>query len=149
MEKFFKYLGIIFLVIILLIGSLFIYSSTTDIDREKIFIPFIKQNMSKLTTWEYTIYKKLMVESKSQTNEQLKLYLKLFHKLGKYKSMGKPNLLHTNTSYGQDNGKSEYAGYLVPLVFESGEASVYIVLVYRKEEVKIFKIRFNSDKLIQ
>jgi len=149
MGKFFKYLGIVFLSLILIVVAFTTYSNLTGVDKEKVFIPYIKENIPKLTTWDYAIYKELMVPSQQQTDEQLKLYLKWFTKLGKYESMGEPKFINSNTTFGQEKGKFEYASYSIPLSFDTGEASVTLVLVYHNEKVKIYKINFNSDKLLK
>jgi hypothetical protein len=148
MGKFFKYLGIFFLSLIILIALFGTYSSFTGVDKEKTFLPFIKENIPKLTTWDYQVYKNLMVAPQNQTEKESKLYLKWFEKLGTFTSMGTPKFLTSKTNFGSQ-GRYEYVSYHVPLVFDTGNASVSLVLEYHKEEIKIYRLNFNSDILIQ
>jgi len=151
MKKTFKIIGFGLLSIVIFFIAITAVSMIGSVDKEEVLIPYIKSAMPKLTTWNISEYKALMSEQaiNGATPEQWNLYLKKFSKLGTLESVGTPELQSWKTMSGIPNGKTTYAVYLVPLVFDTGDAHVELGLQHNKNRTEINSIRFLSNILIQ
>ena len=151
MKKLLKYLGFGILSVIIFFTAIFAITMVGGINKEEVFIPFIKDTVPRLTTWELSEYKSLMSEKayQSSTQEQWSLYLKMFTKLGSLQSVGNPELKKSNFTSSVGTGTTTYAVYLVPLQFNTGLAHVQIALQHNNGIVEINNVQFLSDLLLQ
>jgi len=151
MKKLFKILGFGLLSVVTFFVAIAAISMIGAVDKEKVFVPYIKAAIPKLTTWDMSEYKALMSEQglKGATPEQWELYLSLFSKLGTLESVGIPELQSWKTMSGIPKGKTTYAVYLVPLVFDTGSAHVELGIQHNKSKMEFYSVRFLSDLLIQ
>lgn len=144
MKKFFKILGIIFAILIVVVIGLFITLESSKSDIDKTAKPYIKTNIEKIATWDYTKFDSLLTEEakKSFQTEKGKKVLKFFSKLGKAISFEEPEFkyIQNNTNSNQD-----IIIYTVKGIFEKGDAIITLTLNYQESSYKIKNININSD----
>lgn len=151
MEKLFKYVGIVALVIIGLIMALVAITSINSVSTKDVFEPYLEEKIPQLATWEMPVYKALLSSEAYQSSdpEQWQLYLTKFATLGQYLEMGKPELKGTKTIAPIGNPNVTYAYYLVPVTFDTGAAHLEISLQASEGKVEITGFRVLSDLLFQ
>ena len=151
MKKFLKYLGFGILSVVIFFVAIGIFLSAGSVDKKEVFVPFIKDSVPKLTTWKFEQYKLVMSEKgiEAATPEQWQLYLNKFEKLGTLQSVGEPVLENSKVASTIRTGTTTYAVYLVPLIFDTGEAHVRLGLNHNNGKAKIDSVRFLSDILLE
>jgi len=151
MKKFFKYLGFGVLSVVVFFVAIIVITSIGGVDKKETFPPYIEEAVPKLATWDIDQYEILMSKKGfgSATPRDWQIYLDMFEKLGVLQKVGVPNLQNSRVESKVSSGSTTYATYLVPLIFDTGEAQVQLGLQYSSEKIEINSVRFLSDRLFE
>lgn len=151
MKKFFKFLAFSVLGLVTLLVGIIVFGSMGGADNDETFIPFIEDAIPKLTTWDIQEYKLLMSKKgmEAATPAQWELYIDLYATLGSLQGIGEPRLKNWQVKSMIPAGVTTHAIYVVPLVFDTGEAGVELVLQHKEDKVEINSVSFLSDLLLK
>jgi hypothetical protein len=150
MKKFLVILGGIFLVLVI-VGVIFfsvlsVKGGALD-EQSKAFvekvIPEILSDMKPDTLLKYSSSELI----NSATPEEVDKLFKWYGTLGKYQQMGDV-VGGTNINYIQDKGKVVSSQYQVKTEFDSGPATVTVILVQRDDKWQIYNFKINSKAFV-
>jgi hypothetical protein len=124
------------------------FESITILDEQsKAFvekvIPEILSDMKPDTLLKYSSSELI----NSATPEEVDKLFKWYGTLGKYQQMGDV-VGGTNINYIQDKGKVVSAQYQVKTEFDSGPATVTVILVQRDDKWQIYNFKINSKAFV-
>jgi len=151
MKKIFKYFAIGILSLILFFVAIIVTTSISGIDKEETFFPYIEAAVPKLATWDIDQYELLLSESgfESATPGEWQHFLGMFEKLGVLQEVGVPIIENYRVETKISSGSTTYATYLVPLIFDTGDAHIRLGLQHNSDKIEINSVRFLSDRLFE
>lgn len=151
MRNFFKYLAFGALSVAVFFVAIIVITSIGGVDKEEAFPPYIEETIPKLTTWDIDQYELLMSKKgfESATSGEWQIYLDMLEKLGILQKTGVPKLQNSRIESKISSGSTTYVTYLVPLIFDTGEAQVELGLQHNSEKIEINSVRFLSDRLFE
>ena len=150
MKKTLKIIAIVLLALILGIGGCIGWFKYQESSYATTAIPYIKETLPLLSTWEVSVAKTHMTQEGLQgtSEEELKKLMDWFKKLGKLDSFEEPKLVHV--SVGANAGPSKkLLIYTIEAQFEAGAATITLRLSdLGSGKFKIHGLNINSAALI-
>jgi len=145
-----KVLGIIFLFIIILFGSVGIYTYMKSSEYSETAVPYINEKIPELSTWDHEVAKKhlapgILAETKDEDLEKL---MRWFSKLGALQSIEEPQFINVSSSATIANGQQTIATYTIIAHYENGDAAITMGLLEVEDGFKIYQFHLNSNALI-
>lgn len=151
LKKIIKGIGITILVILVIFSIIGIYTWHKKTQYESTAVPYIKDVLPKLSTWDVAIAKQHMATTALEKikDEELSKLFKWFSKLGALKSMEEPQFQNVTSGITSDDGANTVVTYTVVAHYEKADANIVIRLLDKKGQFKIFLFNINSDGLMQ
>ena len=144
-------LGIFMLLIILLFVWIGIKTASTYNKLEGKAEPLITNVLAEQSPWNYQTLKpklsKLWIESVDE--EQTLKLLKLFAKLGAFKSIEDLSWQGCSTNATTAHGNIDRCDYLVFAKYENGDAYISVGVVMEETEPRIIQLNINSDVFLE
>ncbi len=137
--------------IALMVAGLVLYALWYGIkaDRyDETAIPYLESTLPKLTSWEYEQLKPLLSPAARQDfeNEEVQAAYRGFSRLGRLKSMEKPQYVADRFDTSEELGDIELVDYKVALQFDSGPAIIKIKLVADGKSYYIHHFGIHSEQ---
>ncbi|PLY05111.1 MAG: hypothetical protein C0625_13840 [Arcobacter sp.] len=150
MKKILMVLGGIFLVFVIagIIGFTLLAKKGDALDEqsktyvEKV-VPEILSDLRPATLLKYSSSELIDSANKDEIDKLFKWY----GKLGKYKQMGDV-VGGSNINYSQEKGKVVSAQYQINTEFETGPATIILVLIQRDDKWQIYNFKINSKAFV-
>jgi len=149
-KKLLKVLGIIFLSIIVLFGTIGIYTYMKSSEYSETAVPYIKEKIPELSTWDAAVTKKYLApEILAKTeDEDLEKLMRWFSKLGHLKNIEEPQFVNVSSNVTVSNGQQTIATYTILAHYENGDATITMRLLEIDGGFKIYQFHLNSNALI-
>jgi len=150
-KKIIKGIGITLLVILVIFSSIGIYTWQKKTQSGSTAVPYIKDVLPKLSTWDVATAKQYMAATalKKIKDEDLSKLFKWFSKLGALKSIEEPQFQNVTSGIPAEDGANTVVTYTVVAHYEKAEANIVIRLLDKKGQFKIFLFNISSDGLMQ
>ncbi|MEE8366438.1 MAG: hypothetical protein V3R76_11670 [Gammaproteobacteria bacterium] len=135
--------------IVLVVAGLVLYVLMFGMDADKYnetAIPYLNKTLPKLSNWKYSELKPMLSPkalAEFETDKGKAVY-RLFTRLGKLESIGKPQYIGDKSVSSSDFGEVDLVSYTVPVVFETGPAEIKIILASNGQSYSIHHLRINS-----
>ena len=150
MKKTLTVLGGIFLVLLIagIIGFIVLAKKGGALDEEskayvERVVPEILSDLRPETLLKYSSSEFI----DSATQDEIDKLFKWYEKLGKYQQMGDV-VGGSNINYSQEKGKVVSAQYQINAKFDSGPATVILILVQRDNKWQIYHFKINSKAFV-
>ena len=143
-------LGIIFLSIITFFVAIGAYTYMKQSEYSKTAVPYIKEKIPELSTWDPVIAKKYLVpEVLAETNDDdLEKLMRWFSKLGRLKSIEEPQFVSVSSSVTTKNGQRTMVTYTINTHYENGTAVITMKLLEAEDSFQIYQFQLNSNAFI-
>lgn len=150
MKKILKVLGIIFLVIVILIASLFAYTYLKSSEYNEEALPYIEKVIPELSTWNTKILKKYSAPEALANikDEEFEKLMRWFSKLGNLKSIEKPKFVNFSNYSSLENGQKTILSYTILAHYENGDALIEMSLLEVENGFQVYRFHLNSSALI-
>ncbi len=150
MNKVFKILGIIFLLIIILFAGVAAYTYMKSSEYSKTAIPYINEKIPELSTWESSVAKKYLApEILAKTQDaDLERLMRWFSKLGSLKSIEEPQFINVSSITTISSGQQTIVTYTILAHYEKGDATITMRLLEVEGGFQIYQFHLNSNALI-
>ena len=150
MKRFLRVLGIIFLGIIIIFGLIGGWTYWKSTKYEETAVPYIKENIPKLSSWNLKITKSLLAPSilEMTTDDDLEKLMKWFSKLGSLKSIEEPQFININTTVTAEHGKQVIVLYNILAHYQNGDATITMRLLETEKGFEVYQFYLNSKALI-
>ena len=146
-KTFFKTIGILFLVLIVLLVCAGGWTGYKSSGYEKTAIPFMEKAIPEISKWDSDIMKSYMApETMSEVSDaEFSKMVKILSKMGALISIDEPMFQSVSSSTTSKYGAMTAVTYKVKAIYENGDATLNIVLKESGDSFKFF--RFNVDSL--
>ena len=136
--------------IVLLLGGLLLYTVWFSIKAERYddtVIPYLESSIPILTSWQYSQLEPLLSPKARNDfeNPALRQAYENFNRLGKFKSMERPQYTNNYDENRETLGVVEVVEYQASLLFDSGPAIIKIKLISDGKSYYIDYFGFQSD----
>ena len=151
MKKVLKFLGILLLGIIILFTFIGGYTYYKSSEYEKTAVPYIKEKIPLLSTWDYETTKSFMVPIvlENTKEEDFKKIIHWFSKLGKLKNIEDPEFRNVSTNSNIAGATSKtIVTYEILAHYENGDATITMRLLEENNDFKIYYFNINSMALL-
>jgi hypothetical protein len=151
MKKVFMVLGVIFLVIILAIAGMGIFTWYKSSKYKETAVPYLKAIVPELSKWDPELAKKYMIPKllKETSDEDFSKIFKYLSKLGSYQKMNEPNFTKIYTGATLEDGKYTLVTYTINAEYENGDAVITIVLLDLGTNFQVYRFNINSMALAE
>ncbi len=135
--------------IALMVAGLLFYSLWFGMNADKYdktVLPYLHSTLPMLDSWQYPDFKPLLsaqAQAEFETEAGQAVYRRLSG-LGKYKSIGKPQYSTDRSEFISGQGEVNIVSYTVPVVFETGPATIKLHLILQDGSYLIHHFRVNS-----
>jgi hypothetical protein len=148
--KFLKWLAIIVLVIISLILVLVGYVKYQESSYEKTAVPYVKEAIPAITSWNPQKVRALMQPQISQTisDADLSKLLGWLSKLGALKGIDEPQFDNVFSGADTNYGSYKIVTYDVLAHFDHGDAKIVLRIMDKGGVLKVFAFNINSKALM-
>lgn len=150
--KVLKILGIGITSIFVFFIGIAVITGLNKADPKETFIPFLEQQMPRVTNWDLDFIQSLMIEQavSSATPEQWQMYIEKVSTLGKLERIDAIQLENMSARTPFTGNTTTTAVYLLSLQFSTGPAHARVILVHTEEDgVQVQHINFLADRLMQ
>jgi hypothetical protein len=146
MKKILQAIIIIFLLIVALIISLVTYSYFKAEQYNNSAVPYIKQKIPELSSWNPEVMKKYIAPDTSQkkTDEYLTILTLRLAELGQLKNFDEPQFVNIESIETLLDGKQTIATYNILTRYENGDANITIRLLEGDDGFKIYTFYVGS-----
>jgi len=144
---------ILYVIFVLVTGfsAFFIYGSMQSSEYDGTAIPYIKETLPQISTWDAEIVKQLMAPEVLETvsAENLTNILAALADIGELQSIGDATFKNKSTGGNVQSAKDPVITYEVEAQYSTGDATVTISLIDRGESYEIYHFNFKSKALFQ
>jgi hypothetical protein len=146
MKKILQAIIIIFLLIVALIISLVTYSYFKAEQYNNSAVPYIKQKIPELSSWNPEVMKKYIAPDTSQknTDEYLTIITLRLAELGQLKNFDEPQFVNIESIETLLDGKQTIATYNILTRYENGDTNITIRLLEGDDGFKIYTFYVGS-----
>ncbi len=133
------------------ISGFFIYRGIQSSHYEGTAVPYIRQVLPQISTWNPEMMKEYMVPEVLETvsADNLTNLMKGLAKLGELQSIGEPSFQSKSTGGVVDSTQQPVVTYTVKAQYSTGEATVTISLLDKGESYQVYHFNFQSRALVQ
>ena len=151
MKKIFMILGGIFLVIILLIIGMGLFTWYKSSKYEETAVPYIQSTVPELSKWDPELARTYMVPKVLEeiSDEDFAKIFKYLSKLGSLKKINEPKFAEISTGATFGDGKQTLVTYTIDAVYENGDATITIVLLDLGTAFQVYRFNVNSMALAE
>lgn len=144
-------LGVIFLVLVLIISGIGVFTWYKSSKYENTAVPYIKAAIPELSKWDIEITKEYMAPEvkKEISDEDLNKVIKYLSKLGSLVSIEKPSFTNIYAGATLDSGKKTFVTYTINALYENGNAVITITLLDLGGSFNVYKLNINSMALAE
>ena len=134
----------------LMMAGLVVYVMWFNMNAEKYdetAIPYLNKALPKVATWNYSEFKTMLSPralAEFEKDKGKEVY-RLFTRLGRLESIGKPQYLSDKSESSSGLGEVEIVSYSVPVLFESGPAVIKILLAANGRSYFIHHLGISSE----
>ncbi len=148
--KFLKWLAIIVLVIVSLTLMLFGYVKYQESSYEKTAVPYVKEAIPAIASWNAQKVRSIMQPQVNQTvsDADLSKLLGWLSKLGALKGIDEPKFDNVFSGADTNYGSYKIITYDVIAHFENGDARIVLRIMDKDGVLKVFAFNLNSKALI-
>ncbi len=148
MKKFVIYVLFVFTVAI---SGFYIYKNVQASRYESTAVPYIKQVLPKISTWDPALAREYMAAEVLETVsvEELKNLMGWLSKIGELQSIGDPNFENRSTGGNTDSEQKPVITYSVDARYSTGDATVTISLLDNSGSYEVYHFNFQSLALAQ
>ncbi|MFT5597494.1 MAG: hypothetical protein ACI9YO_001125 [Gammaproteobacteria bacterium] len=114
-------------------------------------VPYFEKHLPDITSWKYSKLKPLLTpeaQEKFETEVGRATFL-LFTQLGQLKSSGKPQYGSKGAEFSEGLGEVDLVSYTVPVLFDTGPATIKAKLVINGDSYIIQHIGISSEVFAQ
>jgi len=150
-KKILKWLGGIFLAIILLFVLIAAYTGYKQAVYAETAIPYIKEVVPALSEWNSEKAKPFFVASTfdNVSQDEFEKVFRWFSKLGRFQSMEEPEFSNVYSGATIDDGANTIVTYTIFAHYENGEAKITIRLLDLGESFEVYHFNVSSMALIE
>ncbi|MDX2480774.1 MAG: hypothetical protein QNK24_10620 [Desulfuromusa sp.] len=144
---------IIYVILVFVIGfsAFFIYGSMQSSQYDGTAVPYIRETLPKISTWDPEIVKQLMAPEALETvsAENLTNILAALAAIGELQNIGEATFKNKSTGGNAQSAKDPVITYEVEAQYSTGDAVITMSLVDRGESYEIYHFNFKSKALFQ
>lgn len=150
MKKYFVLIALWVVSIAAAVAGLEIYKSYQGTEFDKTAIPYIREVIPKISTWNPETVKALMAPEIAATipEEKFVRAMRFFSKLGALQSIDEPEFSEAHIDQETDIGKQTIIVYRVDALYENAEAEINLQLLKKGESFEIYRFNFSSELLL-
>ena len=150
MKKYFVLIALWLVSIIAAVGGLEIYKSYQGSEFDKTAVPYIRQVIPKISTWEPETVKALMAPEVAATipDEKFIRAMRFFSKLGALQGIDEPKFSQAHVDREMDIGKQTIIEYKIAARYENAEAEIHLQLLERGESYELYRFNYSSELLL-
>ena len=150
MKKIFAFLALISTVIILAIVGIKFYAAHEAAQYEATAVPYLKQVVPELSTWDVKVIKVLMAPQAlvNTPDEKIIKIIEYLSKLGALKSFDEPKYEKLFSKAPASENRINIVSYTIAAVYEAGDASISISLLETGDSFLVYKFDINSMVLL-
>jgi hypothetical protein len=151
MKKALMVFGGIFLVIVIALGGMGLFTWYKASQYEDTAVPYIKAAVPELSQWDPDLTKKYMVPKvlKETTDEKFAKIIKYLSKLGTLITLGEPSFTKIHTGATLEDGKQTVVTYTIDAVYEKGDATITMSLLDLGTSFQVYKFHIASLALAE
>ncbi len=150
-KRFLKIIGSFFLVLIVILVCIGIWSAINSSKYTELAKPYIEKNMPAVVSWDFEQLRPLLTPEslkEFKTERGQKVY-KYFSKLGSLKSLEEPQFLGAKTGVSVSHGAYDIVNFSILGQFEAGTAHITLTLAKSGDSYLIHYIHINSDAFLE
>lgn len=150
MKKYFVLIALWVVSIIVAVGGLEIYKSYQGSEFDKTAIPYIRQVVPQISTWDPETVKLLMAPEIAATipDEKFIRAMRFFSKLGALQDIDEPEFEEAHVDREMDIGKQTIIEYKIAARYENAEAEIHLQLLERGESYELYRFNYSSELLL-
>ena len=145
MKKLLKILGVVFVCLACIVGVFAGYFYIKSAKYEKTAVPYIKEKIPELSTWDPAVSKKYMAPEVLELikDDELNKLMHWLSKLGRLKGIEEPQFVNVSTSATTEHGKQTIATYNIAAHYENGDANITMRLLEVEGGFQIYQFYVN------
>ena len=149
MKTIFKFLGAIFLAVILTIAGVQTFAWYQSSQYEETAVPYLNTAVPEISKWKTAIVREYMAPEAVEkiSDEQFAGIIKNFSRLGNLITMDDPEFERLYTGSTAQGGEKKALKYTIDTVYENGDAVITVVLLALGDSFQVYKFDINSMAL--
>ncbi|MGD9019126.1 MAG: hypothetical protein PVF84_02690 [Desulfuromonadales bacterium] len=150
MKKYFVLIALWVVSIAAAVGGLEIYKSYQGQEFDKTAVPYIRQVIPEISTWDPETVKALMAPEVAATipDEKFIRAMRFFSKLGALQSIDEPEFSEAHVDRETDIGRQTILEYKIDARYENDEAEINLQLLEKGSSYEIYRFNFSSELLL-
>jgi len=149
-KKYFVLIAIWAVSIAAAVGGLELYKSHQGTEFDKTAIPYIREVIPEISTWNPETVKALMAPEIAATIPEEKFIraMLFFSKLGALQSIDKPEFSEAHIDQETDIGTQTIIEYKIDALYENANAEINLQLLKKGASFEIYRFNFSSEVLL-